>query len=159
MIFNALPLGLKGQLYRSVMPFGAYDSDGTLIKRYQSAGIDKVVVLAEQAEIVAQTGRTLNELYVGLALEIEHLPIQDFGVPEPEVLRPVIAAVISDLQAGRNLVVHCSAGKGRTGLFVACFAKTIFEISGQEAVDWTREFIPGAIETPEQKEFILAYKP
>ena len=79
MIFKALPLGLKGNLYRSVMPFGNYNSDGTLIERYQSAGIDKVVVLAEKAEIVAQTGRNLIEIYTELALDVEHLPIQDFG--------------------------------------------------------------------------------
>jgi protein-tyrosine phosphatase len=159
MNFTALPLGLKGKLYRSVMPFGEYNSDGTLIERYQSAGIDKVVVLAEQAEIVVQTGRNLIEIYAELALNVEHLPIQDFGVPDPNKLRPLIETVIADLQAGRNLVVHCSAGKGRTGLFTACLAKTVFGGRGQEAIDWTREHIPGAIETPEQAKFILAYTP
>jgi protein-tyrosine phosphatase len=159
MIFNALPLGLPGKLYRSVMPFGDYDPEGTLIERYQSVGIDTVVVLVEQAEIVARTGRNLIEMYAELALDVEHLPIEDFGVPDPDKLRLLIEMVIADLQAGRNLVVHCSAGKGRTGLFTACLVKTIFEFTGQEAIDWTRKHIPGAIETPGQKQFILAYIP
>ena len=40
MIFTGLPFGLNGKVYRSVMPFGDYDREGTLIERYQKVGID-----------------------------------------------------------------------------------------------------------------------
>jgi len=157
MIFSSLPFSYEGKFYRSVMPYGDYDPDGRLIKRYQKAGINKVIVLAEDAEIFAQTGRNLFKIYQDHGIQAEHLPIRDFGIPGREQLRSTIEEVVTAMQNGENLVIHCSAGKGRTGLFTACLAKTVLGLNGQEAIQWTREHIPGAIETQEQVEFIMAY--
>ena len=159
MIFTGLPFSLNGKVYRSVMPFGAYDQEGTLIERYQKVGIDIVVVLAEDAELLAQTGRDLIEIYQNIGLDVLHMPIMDFSVPKQEELLSVIEKTIGEVQAGKKTVIHCSAGKGRTGLFVACLAKSVWQWDAQEAIQWTRQQIPGAIETPEQVKFIQAYDP
>lgn len=157
MKFTELPFGLHGKIYRSAMPFGIYDPEGLLIERYQQAGIDTVVVLAEKAEILAQSGRNLSALYGDLGLHVIDLPIEDFGVPNPEELGPILDATVAEAQAGKRVVIHCSAGIGRTGLFTACLAKKVLKLNGWGAIEWTRQHIPGAIETPEQVEFAQIY--
>jgi protein-tyrosine phosphatase len=159
MRFTELPFGLNGKIYRSAMPFGYYDPEGLLIKRYQQVGIDTVVVLAEAAEILAQSGRELSALYGNLELNILHLPIMDFGIPNPDKIRPVIDAAEAEAHAGKRIVIHCNAGIGRTGLFTACLVKKVLKVDGWEAINWTRQHIPGAIETPEQVEFAQTYAP
>jgi protein-tyrosine phosphatase len=159
MKFSELPFGLNGKIYRSAMPFGNYDPEGLLIKRYQQAGIDTIVVLAEEAEILAQSGRNLSAVYEKLGLNVIHLPIEDFGIPSPEALRPVLEATVAEARAGKQVVIHCSAGIGRTGMFTACLAKKVLKLNGRGAIDWTRQHIPGAIETPEQVEFARNYAP
>ena len=43
------------------------------------------------------------------------------------------------------LVVHCHAGMGRTGLFLACLAQRALHMSPVEAIDWVRSYVPGAL--------------
>ncbi len=157
MKLTELPLGLVGKIFRSAMPFGGYDPDGLLIERYKEAGIGTVVVLAEAAEILAKSGRDLLALYEKLGMTIIHLPIEDFGVPKPDALKTALAATIAEAQAGKRVVIHCSAGIGRTGLYTACLAKQVLKLNGRGAIDWTRQHIPGAIETTEQVAFAMAY--
>ena len=157
MNFTELPLGLSGKVYRSVMPFGAYDREGKLIQRYQQVGIETVIVLAEEREIIAQTGRNLINFYKELGLNVDYAPIIDFGVPDANAMRATIEAMLNEARDGKNIAIHCNAGKGRTGVVAACLAKTVFHFEGTEAVDWVRQLIPGAIETKEQFDFVLAY--
>jgi len=51
--------------------------------------------------------------------------------------------------------MHCSAGIGRTGLFLAYLAKQVLVLSGAEALAWVRYYIPRAVETPEQQRLLL----
>jgi protein-tyrosine phosphatase len=44
---------------------------------------------------------------------------------------------------------------GRTGLFMAYLAKRCLGLSGAEALQWVRRFIPRAVETPEQQQLVL----
>ena len=52
-------------------------------------------------------------------------------------------------------MIHCSAGIGRTGLFIAYLAKQCLSLSGHEALQWVRRYIPRAVETPEQQQLVL----
>ena len=52
-------------------------------------------------------------------------------------------------------MIHCSAGIGRNGLFTAYLAKRRLGLSGAEALQWVRCYIPRAVETPEQQRLVL----
>ena len=84
-----------------------------------------------------------------------YLPIPDFRVPTRDDLEQAVQQTIAYAQAGHHVVIHCSAGIGRTGLFMAYLAKRCLGLSGTEALQWVRRFIPRAVETPEQQWLVL----
>lgn len=152
-----LPFRLPGRIYRSAMPFGAFDPDGTLFQAYQAAGITGVVVLAEAQECLEKTGKDLLAFYRQQGLEVIYCPILDYCVPESQLLEAALEALIERAQAGKHIAVHCSAGFGRTGVFMACLAHKLFGMDGETAIAWVRQVIPGAVETTYQEEFIREY--
>ena len=46
MTFTEFPLGLRGRIFGSPMPFGDYDKGGELFHEFKRQGISVVVVLA-----------------------------------------------------------------------------------------------------------------
>ena len=58
---------------------------------------------------------------------------------------------------GHNIAIHCSVGIGRTGLFSACLTKKVLGLIGERAISLIRQHIPGAVETPEQEQFVIDF--
>ncbi len=155
MPLTELPFGLPGRLFRSPMPFGPYDLHGEVYERFREEQIAVVVLLADEDECLQKAGRNLREWYLHEGLQVLYLPIPDFSVPTKDDLEQAVQHTIAYAQAGHNIVVHCSAGIGRTGLFTAYLAKRCLGLSGGEALQWIRHYIPRAVETPEQQRLVL----
>jgi len=137
------------------MPFGPYDLHGAVYDRFREEQITVVVLLAAEDECLQKTGRNLRELYRPEGLTVLYLPIPDFGVPVREDLERAVMHTITYAQAGPNIVVHCSAGIGRTGLCMVALAKRVLGLSGEEALQWVRCYIPRAVETADQQRLVL----
>jgi hypothetical protein len=84
------------------------------------------------------------------------LPVPDMGIPSLEELSGSIAAALARLRGGRKVLVHCGAGYGRTGLFLACLLVSE-GMAPDEAIDFVRRKRPGSIETPGQEALIRAW--
>jgi protein-tyrosine phosphatase len=153
-----LPFGLPGHVFRSPMPFRAGDSQGEVFRQFLEQQISVVVVLVEDAECLARSGRNLRKFYESSGMEVIHLPIPDFDVPTQEALSTAVTAAQASASAGKNLAVHCYAGYGRTGMFLACMARRVLGMSAYEAIDWVRSYVPTAIEVPEQVDVVKAFK-
>ena len=85
-----------------------------------------------------------------------HLPVIDFTAPTLSQLDDFVTTTANELMSGGRVVVHCAAGQGRTGTFLAAW----FVASGatsQEAIDHVRELRPGSIETQAQLDIIAEY--
>jgi protein-tyrosine phosphatase len=153
-----IPFELSGKVFRSVMPFGPYDRNTEAWNNYKKNNINVVVILAEKQEYLVHAKRDLLDFYQFAGLEVIHFPILDYQVPEDMgAFRDIIDRVLMRAKRGGNIAVHCLAGIGRTGTFLACLAKQRFGFSGQEAIDWIRQIIPGSIERLEQEKFVLEY--
>ena len=85
-----------------------------------------------------------------------HVPVRDFHPPTQEQLEEA-QQFISDLFAESTAVaVHCAAGRGRTGTFVAAYLVTT-GLSAAEAIRHVRRVRPGSVETPAQEAAIRQF--
>ena len=155
MPLTELPFGLPGRIFRSPMPFGPYDLHSAVYDQLREEQITVIVLLARDEECLHKTGRDLRALYLDEGFQVLSLPIPDFGVPTKDDLEQAVQRTIAYAQAGHHIAIHCSAGIGRTGLFLAYLAKRYLGLSGHEALQWVRHFIPRAVETPEQQRLVL----
>jgi protein-tyrosine phosphatase len=150
-----LPLPLPGRIFGSPMPFGDYDPEGEALLKFKEEKISLIVLLAEEEECLRKTGRNLKALYTKEGFQVIHIPIPDFNVPSKEDLDQAVKITVEQARAGCHVAIHCHAGIGRTGLFAASLAKEVLGLSGEEAIRWTRKYIPGAVETREQRQLIM----
>ena len=155
MPLTELPFGCPGRIFRSPMPFGQYDLHGEVYDRFCEEQIAVIVLLASDEECLHKTGCNLRALYHKAGFQVLYLPIPDFSVPAKDDLEQAVQHTIAHAQAVHHLVIHCSAGIRRTGLFVAYLAKWSLGLSGAEALQWVRRSIPRAVETPEQQWLVL----
>jgi protein-tyrosine phosphatase len=137
------------------MPFSVYDPQGDSLFQFQREKGSVIVLLAEEEECVIRTGLNLKSLYVNQGFQVLHLPIPDFNVPSKEDLEEAIKKTVEHALIGKNILIHCHAGVGRTGLFVAFLAKRVLGLSGESAIHWTRKYIPHALETDEQIRWVM----
>lgn len=139
------------------MPFRFADYNGKLFQTYLREGISVVVVLAEAEECQQRTGRDLLAFYRLQGLEVIHCPISDFSVPEQGPMKLALETVAEKALAGKHAVVHCYAGFGRTGTFMACLAHRLLGMNGETAIKWVRTHIPTALESEAQVQFVQEY--
>lgn len=86
-------------------------------------------------------------------IQVLDYPVPDFGVPSMEQMDEIWDRYIS-LAKEEAMGVHCLAGRGRTGLVLACIAARVFEMRPLDAVFHIRNLRPWSIETGEQEEFV-----
>lgn len=141
---------LAGKIFGSAMPFGLYDPEGQLLPALKDVNVSVVVLLADIEECREKSGRDLFSLYQQEGLSVLPLPIPNFGIPNWESLRDTLTETIARATQGQNILIHCSAGIGRTPLFAALLAKNILGLSGIEAIRWIWQNKPDALLTPPQ---------
>jgi protein-tyrosine phosphatase len=150
-----IPFDLSGKIYRGVMPFSSYDQSHEEWDSLIQNQINLVVLLVEQHEYLKHTKKDLIHSYQTEGIEVLHFPIKDFQIPEDkDGFNKCIEIVIAQADKGKNILVHCLAGLGRTGMFLAILARQRFGYDAQDAIQWIREFIPGAVENPDQEAFV-----
>lgn len=153
-----VPFDLPGKLFRSPMPFARFDAGKNVFDQYLEAGISTVVMLIEEGEDQYHAGLDLKALYAQHEIEAIQFPIADFDTPEDlTLLENHLQTVLKKAEDGEHIAVHCFAGRGRTGMFLALLARRIMGVDGKTAITYLRQFFP-AVETFAQELLVNNYE-
>jgi len=91
------------------------------------------------------------------------LGFRDMSAPSRREMKSILDQIDAQLDAGRNLYIHCWGGIGRTGTVVGCYLAR-HGITGQAALDEIgrlRLAVPGGRESPEtdeQRRMVLGWQ-
>ncbi|MEO9362861.1 MAG: dual specificity protein phosphatase family protein [Nitrososphaera sp.] len=132
---------LEGKLAGSGMPVTKAEFDWAC-----SQGISAIVTVREGP---------LPEEWVNGSVDYLHLEVDDFAAPEIEDIERAVEFI--DAQPG-SVMVHCAAGKGRTGVILAAYLIKKQGLAAQEAIDKIRAMRPGSIQSDAQEWAIEMYE-
>ena len=106
--------------------------------------------------VCLQDNSTSDELAALLAVPFLHIPIKDFSVPTETDLEILLEFFNESQKENPDLplLIHCTAGHGRTGTILAALITIIDHMNPDDAIRRVRAVNPLAIETEEQEEFI-----
>lgn len=134
-----------GRLLAGEYP-GRYDEEITRkrIDALIEAGFDTFIDLTEPNETSPYFG-ILLEQSKAYDVKVKHhrFPIEDFGLPTPELMTSILDTIDNELHAGRKMYLHCWGGIGRTGTTVGCYLVRRGK-TGNEALQQLAEWWQGA---------------
>ncbi len=131
------------------------------LSRVHQWGTRMVISLVEEHEFRDLQVETLPDDVDRLGMKWRHLPIRDKSLPGEcfkELWPDLGREIMTTLQAGQRVFLHCSGGLGRTGTIAACL---LIEsgLSAEEAIVQVRLARPDTIETAIQEWFVISYEP
>lgn len=84
-------------------------------------------------------------------LDYMHLKVDDFCAPSLESLESTVRYIDQQINEEKPVLVHCAAGKGRTGTILAAYImKQDPSLSSLEAIKKIRVLRPGSVQSEEQ---------
>ena len=158
-LFTELLYGQRGRVFRSPTPGSRmFDPQDQVLGLYKQANIDAVVVLNPIEEHLRYSERDLLSLYEQAGIQVIYDPVPDFSAPPHGTWDASLDKVAALVREGKNVAIHCHAGVGRTGIFTACLAQDLLGLSPEASIEWVRQFIPFAVETQFQQQYVLAHR-
>ena len=87
-----------------------------------------------------------------------HVKVEDYGAPSIEKLSNTVEYIHAQIDHGKPVMVHCAAGKGRTGTVLAAYLLKEHELDAQEALLKIRMLRPGSVQSETQERCIEEYE-
>ncbi|WP_415281563.1 dual specificity protein phosphatase 23 [Candidatus Nitrososphaera sp. FF02] len=135
---------VEGKLAGSGMPVTREEFDWAV-----KQGIGTVVTVREDP---------LPWRWVNGSVDYLHLRVADFDAPELDDIARTVEFIESQIASDKPVMVHCAAGKGRTGVILACYLVKNEGFSAQAAIEKIRAMRPGSIQSEPQEWAVAMYE-
>ena len=99
-----------------------------------------------------------SEWFDGSGIDYMHLQVEDFGAPSIEELDDAVHFIDHQISIGRPAMVHCAAGKGRTGAVLAAYLVKKENITAEQSIEKLRSMRPGSVQSVAQETAISMYE-
>ena len=148
---------VPGRLFTTRMPRNIYDKSMKEGKDFEEKvaknNLKVVFCLTEPDEFVryAGTAELIDFYKEECALIVYHRAIPDYNIPSEGDLLDGILDITYQLASGRNCLIHCAGGSGRTGMVVAAI---IQNFGVNEVLSKIRKVKSTYVETAEQELFL-----
>ncbi len=83
--------------------------------------------------------------------------INGLGQP-PELVHEAVLLLDKKLSEGKKVLVHCSAGKGRTGIVLSCYLVYKNKLNAEKALDIVRKTRKGSLSDKAQADCVFLYE-
>ncbi len=113
-------------------------------------GIKSVVTVREVA--------LPSDWFDGSDIDYMHLEVEDFGAPTIEELDQAVDFIDQQISNDRPVIVHCAAGKGRTGAVIAAYLVMKQNLTAEQAIAKLRNMRPGSIQSVSQETAVSVYE-
>ncbi|MFW5715478.1 MAG: fused DSP-PTPase phosphatase/NAD kinase-like protein [bacterium] len=128
------------------------------IEEIKQKGVGTIVVLLPSHELHDLYGDVdLLAEYEQHQLEVVHFPLENFSVPDKIELFDQLISRLVEILRDRNLLIHCMAGCGRTGM-VAAGVLVRLGSSATAAIEQVRDSRPGSMDVLKQILFLRSYQ-
>jgi len=99
-----------------------------------------------------------SDWFNGSDIDYLHLVVEDFGAPSMEELIQAVDFIDQQISSGRPVMVHCAAGKGRTGAVLGAYLVKKQNLTAEQAIEKLRSMRPGSVQSISQETAVSMYE-